>query len=232
MMPLWLQLFFLIGIPLILVAVIAAWIIDYFWLTPKEAKAVKKATRKKKPLIPVAFDNGRIEFKVAKEIGDEGYVKTEDGWVGFLPRPISGGNPGKNEEKANPLITRVFTLQDAKIPCLFGYSGKAVLTNPHALAIMEHALKLKGKVRLPFEIAKEKVFANIFWPVSLTAIKKLFPKSWNQAQVRALEQKSELTGIFKGKKYFGQEGLKYFVLPGMIIIAIMVLAIVFLVLGK
>jgi len=70
------------------------------------------------------------------------------------------------------------------------------------------------------------------WPIDGAAIKKAFPKSWNQAQIRALEKQSELTGMKKGEKYYGKEGLKFFVLPGMIIIAIMVLAIIFLVLGK
>jgi len=233
MMPAWVSLMFLVGIPFALAIVIVAWIIDHVWLTPKEAKAVKTAARKKKPLIVAAFDNGRCSFKVAKEIGDEGYIKTEDKWVGFLPRPIAEGNPGnKDEETANPLITRVFTLENAKVPFLVGYSGKAVLTNPQALAIMEHAEETKQKATLPLELKGKKLLADIFWPINLTAIKKVFPKSWNQAQVRALEKQSELTGIKKGEKYFGKEGLRYFVLPGMIIIAIMVLAIIFVVLGK
>jgi len=233
-MPAWLSLMFLVGIPFALAIVIVAWIIDHVWLTPKEAKILKKATRKKKPLIVAAFDNGQCGFKIAKEIGDEGYIKTEDKWVGFLPRPISEGNPGEDEKAANPLITRVFTLENAKIPFLVGYSGKAVLTNPQALAIIEHAEQTEQPIKIPLSIKKggKKLSVNIFWPINLTAIKKVFPKSWNQAQVRALEKQSELTGIKKGEKYYGREGLKYFVLPGMIIIAIIVLSIIFLVLGK
>jgi len=232
-MPVWLQLLFLLGFPIMFFVTLAAWIIDHIWFTPKESKALKKAARKKKPIIPVAFDNGQIELKVCKEIGDEGYIKTDDGWIGFLARPIAQGNPGnKNVEKVNPLVTRVFMLKDAKIPFLVGYAGKAVLTNPQALAIMEHAQKTKQKIKLPFEVKAKKMLADVFWPVNLRTIKSVFQKQWNQAQIRAMEKKSELTGMKKGEKYYGKEGLKFFVLPGMIIIAIIILAIIFLVLGK
>jgi len=109
-----------------------------------------------------------------------------------------------------------------------------VVTNPQALAIMEHAQKTKQKTQLPLTIKEgsKKLLADIFWPVNLRTIKSVFQKQWNQAQIRAMEKKSELTGMKKGEKYYGKEGLKFFVLPGMIIIAIMVLAIIFLVLGK
>jgi len=228
----WLQFFFLFDFVVYIVLIIA-WIIDHFWLTPKESKALKKAARKKKPIIPVAFDNGQIELKVCKELGDEGYIKTDDGWIGFLPRPVAQGNPGnKNVEAVNPLVTRVFMLKDAKIPFLVGYAGKAVLTNPQALAIMEHAEKTKQKTKLPFEVRGKKLLADVFWPVNLRTVKSVFQKQWNQAQIRAMEKKSELTGMKKGEKYYGKEGLKFFVLPGMIIIAIIILAIIFLVLGN
>jgi len=37
--------------------------------------------------------------------------------------------------------------------------------------------------------------------------------------------------MLKGKKHFGQEGMKYFVLPGMIIIAIIIGILAIMVLG-
>ena len=219
-MDLWLELLFLVGFPLILVVTNLIWIIDHVWLTPQESKIIKRAKRKKKPVVPVAFDNGQCEFKIADEIGDEGYVKTEDKWVGFLPRPVAG-NPGEEAEGLNPLISRVFTLKDAKVPFLVGYSGKAILTNPQALAMLEYAEA--KKLKLPINLQKKQRFIDVFWPVNLRNLKNVFPKSWNQAQVRASEVKSELTGMLKGKKYFGMDSLKMFVLPGMIIIAIMVI---------
>jgi len=126
-MPFWLQMFILFGIPIICIITNAGWIIDYIWLTPKESKTIKRATRKKRPLIDVSFDTGITEYKIAKEIGDEGYVKAEDGWIGFLPRAPTKGNPGHGAN-VTPLITHVDTLKHAKIPVLRGYSGKAILT--------------------------------------------------------------------------------------------------------
>lgn len=232
-MPLWLQMFFLFGFPAAFFITIALWAIDHIWLTPQESKAIKKAKRKKKPVVPVAFDNGQVEFKVVKEIGDEGYIKTEDGWIGFLPRPIAS-NPHTNATKTNPILSRVFFLKDAKVPFLIGYSGKAIITNPKVLAILQYAKtqNQKLKIKIPFLVGAKIAEVDIFWPVNLRLIKSMFAKSWNQAQVRASEVKSELVGMMKGKKYFGMEGMKMFVLPGMIIMAIMIIfALIMIFLG-
>jgi len=40
-----------------------------------------------------------------------------------------------------------------------------------------------------------------------------------------------MVGVKKGEKYYGREGMKYFVLPGMIIIAIIVGILGIMVLG-
>jgi len=228
MMPLWLQYLFLFGFPTFWAITLIVWFIDHAFLTPKESKVLKKAKRKKKPIVPVAFDNGQIEFKVAKEIGDEGYVKTEDNWIGFLPRPVSS-NPDTEADAINPYISRVFILKDAKIPFLCGYAGKAVLTNPQALAMLEYAQEQEQKVRLPF--GKKDFKVDIFWPVNFRAIKNAFAKSWNQAQVRASEVKSELTGMLKGKKYFGMEGWKPLIAGVSIILALGIILVLVLVLA-
>jgi len=229
-MDLWLQLFFLIGFPTLFVLTLVVWAIDHIFLTPQESKIIKKAKRKKKPVVPVAFDNGQVEFKVVKEIGDEGYIKTEDGWIGFLPRPITS-NPSEEAAKVNPILSRVFFLKDAKVPFLTGYSGKAVLTNPQALALLEYGEK--KKLKLPFKLGDKNVEINIFWPVDLRTIKSMFAKSWNQAQVRASEVKSELVGLMKGKKFFGAEGMKYFVLPLTLIMGVIVVfALTMIFLGR
>jgi len=233
-MDLWLQLFFLIGFPTLFFVTLAVWAIDHIFLTPQESKIIKKAKRKKKPVVPVAFDDGQVEFKIVKEIGDEGYIRTEDDWIGFLPRPTTN-NPNTKSMKTNPILSRVFFLKDAKIPFLPGYSGKAILTNQKVLAILEHAKKTKQKLKLklPFELGDENVEVDIFWPVDLRTIKSMFAKSWNQAQIRALEKKKELVGILKGKKFFGAEGMKYFVLPlAMITLVIVVFALTIIFLGR
>jgi len=231
-LPTWLQFFFLFDF-IVYIILVAAWIIDHFWLTPNESGEIKWATRKKRPLDILYYDNGQCEIKATKETSEEGYHKLKNKWIGFNARPIVEGNPTDDElAKANTIIRRTFFLKDAKIPLNVCYAGKGVVTNAKALAIMEFAKENKQKLPLPLEIKGKKLFANIMWPIDGTTIKKAFPKSWNQAQLRALEKKSELTGMKKGEKYYGKEGLKFFVLPGMIIIAIMVLAIIFLVLGK
>lgn len=232
-MPLWLELLFLVGFPAALVITVLLWIIDHVWLTPQESKIIKKAKRKKKPVVAVAFDNGQVEYKLAKEVGHEGYIKTDDDWIGFLPRPVATSNPGGSEDQTNPYLSRVFMLKDAKVPYLPGYAGKAILSNPQALAMLEYAQEdeKKHKFKLPFKLGSKDVTVDIFWPVNYRIIKNAFAKSWNQAQVRAIEVKSELTGILKGKKHFGMEGLKYFILPGMIIMGIIIvfaLVIIFL----
>ena len=216
-------LIFFIGIPFAFILTIIVWFVDHVWLTPQESKIIKKATRKKKPVVPVASDVGQIELKIVEEIGDEGYIRTKDDWVGFLPRPITS-NPDKNAAKVNPILSKVLSLKNAKIPFLMGYSGKAILTNPEALALLEYGEK--KKLKLPFKLGDKNVEVNIFWPVDPRTIKSLFPKSWNQAQIRALEKKKELVGILKGKKFFGAEGMKYFVLPlAMITLVIVVFAL-------
>jgi len=68
--------------------------------------------------------------------------------------------------------------------------------------------------------------------VNLTEIRSLFSKPWDESQIRGYGADSKDEGIFETKKFSGAEGLKYFVLPGMIIIAIIILAIIFMVLGK
>jgi len=148
----------------------------------------------------------------SKEIGEEGYIRTQDDWVGFLPRPIQS-NPHTNANEANPILGRVFMLKDAKVPIVWGYSGKAVLSNAQALAMREWADK--KKINLPFGKSVE-----IFWPINLRTLKELFPKSWNQAQVRALEKKKELSGMLKGKKYFGNESYKPLIFGVSIILAL------------
>jgi len=112
------------------------------------------------------------------------------------------------------------------VPIVLGYAGKAVLSNAQVLAMQEWA-NVK-KIKLPF--GKKPI--NVFWPINLRKLKELFPKSWNQAQVRALEKTKELSGILKGKKYFGTEGWRPLVIPvGIIlalVVAIIVLSVIFL----
>jgi hypothetical protein len=229
----WLQLFFLVGWPILFFIVLIAWIIDHVWLTPEESKIIKKATRKKRGLTLAGFDNRQAEFKMDKEVGEEGYRVMEDGWIGLDARPVAEGNPEPDKEldKANSLMRETLMLKHAKIPISIAYVGKAILTNPKALAVMQYAENTKQNVKLPFTIEGKKLIANVLWYVDSKLIKKAFPKSYNEAQIRAFGKRRELVGVKKGEKYYGREGLKYFVLPGMIIIAIIIGILAIMVLG-
>lgn len=229
MMPMWMQLMFLIGIPLALILTNLAWILNHVFLTPKECKIIKKASRKKKGAVMLGSDDGYADLESLDITGKSGYSATskkpEDRWVGFHARSIEEPEETSREKRIaqyiNKLASRKMFLRHAKIPIWFGYSGKAILTSLYALIAHE----------LTKEIAEKLKASNPGVIIDLTEIKSLFPKPWDESQLRANEVDAKTEGMLEAKKFFGMEGLKYFVLPGMIIIAIMVLAIIFLVLG-
>ena len=235
MMPVWVSLMFLVGIPFALAIVIVAWIIDHVWLTPKEAKIIKKAARKKKPLVIMGSDDGYADFEILENVGREGYASTskkqKGKWIGFFARSIQDESTDseamkeeeqKKEKKLgrliNKLSSRKLFLRNAKVPVWFSYSGKAILTSLYSLIGAEATKEIAENIN-PVVI-------------NLTDINRLFPDPWDESQQIANETDAKIEALYEGKKFFGMEGLKYFVLPGMIIIAIMVLAIIFLVLGK
>jgi len=232
-MPIWLQLLFLLGFPIMFFVTLAAWIIDYIWLTPKEAKIVKKAARKKLPLVVLGGDDGYADLDVLQKRGKAGYGSTskkpKDAWTGFYARSVEEEREPTNEEKEkekaivrliNKLSSRKLFLRHAKVPVWFGYSGKAILTSLYSLIGLDLLKETTEKIGNPKAV------------IDLTEIRSLFDKPWDESQIRGYGADSKDDGIFETKKFSGVEGMKYFVLPGMIIIAIIILAIIFLVLGK
>jgi len=119
-MPIWLQLLFLLGFPIMFFVVLAAWIIDHVWLTPKESKTIKKACRKKKPLAIFASDDGYIDVKMLDFTGLEGYASTskkkKDKWTGFFARSIeeNKGNEEKEKEKEKKISQLINKLSSRK----------------------------------------------------------------------------------------------------------------------
>lgn len=229
-MDLWLQMFFLIGFPAMFFVTIALWAIDHIWLTPDESKIIKKAKRKKRPLVIHVGDEGYAKFEILETLGPEGYAstskKSKQKWMGFFPRtPRSTEIEAEKKEAKiasfiNKLASKKAFLKDAKIPVWFAYTGKAVLTSLYNLAgikIMEE--RPKGNP------SKAVV-------VDLQEIKALFDEPWDESQIRAQETDAYEEGSFTSKKFYGMDSMKMFVLPGMIIMGILVLAIVLLVLGK
>lgn len=228
-MDLWLQLFFLIGFPTMFFLTLAIWAIDHIWLTPQEAKIIKKAKRKKKPVVIHVGDEGHAKFEILEILGPEGYASTskdrKQKWLGFFPRiPPSEEIEKKNTEAKiadfiNKLATKKSFLKDAKIPIWFAYSGKAILTSLYNLAgvkILEEQGNPSGPV-----------------VVNLQEIKALFAKPWDESQIRAQETDAYEEGSFTSKKFYGAEGMKYFVLPlAMITLVIVVFALTMIFLGK
>lgn len=227
-MDFWLQLMFLFGFPLLLAITNVAWIIYRIFFIPKEAKMIIKASRKKKPIACLGSDDGYADLEVLPHAGAGGSVSTskkpEEHWIGFLARSVEDEEEKTTNQKIghliNKLASRKLFLRSAKVPIWFGYSGKAILTSLYALIAQDVISEIEKLGKLNPKVV-----------VDLNQIKSLFPKPWDETQIRANEIDAKTEGMLEGKKFFGMEGLKYFVLPGMIIIAIIILAIIFMVLG-
>lgn len=219
-MVVWLQLFFLIGFPVMFFVTLALWVIDHVWLTPDESKIIKKAKRKKRPLVIHVGDEGYAKFEILETLGPEGYTstskKSKQKWLGFFPRVPQSIEieDGKKEAKIaafiNKLATKKAFLKDAKIPVWFAYTGKAVLTSLYNLA------GIKIMEERPTGNPSEAVV------VDLQEIKALFNAPWDESQIRAQETDAYEEGSFTSKKFYGMEGMKYFVLPLTLIMGVII----------
>jgi len=224
MMPLWLELVFLLGFPIALILTVVAWVIDHVFLTPQEAKLIKKAARKKKPVVFLGSDDGYADLEMLAFTGKGGYAATskepKKRWTGFFARSVDEeqSEETKTEQKdketriaafINKLASRKLFLRHAKIPIWFGYSGKAILTSLYAL-IGDESLK---------DMKLNPV-------VNLTEIKSLFSKPWDTGQQRANEIDAKTEGLLEGKKFFGVEGWKPLVVPVGIILALVICIII------
>lgn len=226
----WMGIFAPIGI----IVILLAWVIWWLKLTPKQVKRLRYCLTKKIPPLATAFDDGHCEILPATEVMPEGIIKSKIGknpeLIFALPRPYDNGKENTEPNPLNVLLTRRFTMDG--VPFFVGYVGKAVLTNIKTLANLEHAgietLGNPGGSERKLEInGKEH---SVFFPVDMRTLKTAISKSWNQAQIRALEVKAELSGMLRGKKYFGgaiKQWMPFFIIA-LLIIAIIVLAAILL----
>lgn len=245
---------FLAGFPMIYIVSKIVQLVDYVALTPKECKVIKTATRKKTPVLAIGDDTSVCELTRAKEVGDEGFVKTMTEWIGFLPRPkyqkfrqpnvAEGRFKGPDatgteleaeqrflteefekqrslQEKLRSLTTRVYTLKHARIPILFGYSAKAIVTNLEALANLEYAHPVDAETEVTIG-GKIKKVVNVLFPVDFSTLKAHFKGGWNEEQIDARIKRQDIIGLLKGKKYFGMEAMKTVAILAILIIGIIV----------
>lgn len=198
------------------VGVAAAWFIYEHWFTPLESKDMRRASRKKRPLLMLAGDDGYADIKDAPFSGAEGILKsknegrTKEHYTGALPRPQEftdsdidageGFDLTKTVAVANyvsMLANRRLLLRGAKVPIWFAYRGKAVLASLYGLAALQ---VVEG-------LSQVKELKEVFAAVDVVAIKSLFSAQWNESQINALEADAERVGELKAKRFGGKDNL-------------------------
>lgn len=238
----WLQIsiWIVIGLILALIGILAAWGIQEFWFTPLESKTIRKAMRKKKNLMILEADDGRLMFRIGDKLYPEGIVetatnkKTKRFWTGLIARNVEQPNPpstnpivlSEGEKKAwdeqkkifdllADLATKKTHLEGAKIPVQVGYYGKSILTRIAHIAGVETLQKLA-------ELKPE-----LFVGVDFTTLKTLFGMPWDQTQLAAQAQQKWQEGYWKGKKDSGgQEPFKTILLMLIVVFGLLAACII------
>jgi len=205
---------------IVAVALGVSWFVYEHWLTPMESKALRTATRKKRPLMVLAGDDGYADIVDAPFSGPEGILqskkkgRTSEHYTGALPRPrefeedeiavAEGKDIKKTVAVANyisMLANRRLLMRGARVPIWFAYRGKAVLASLYGLAALQI---LESIDKLEKDLPKLK---EAFAPVDVVAIKSLFSEQWNESQINAQETDAERVGELKAKRFGGKENL-------------------------
>lgn len=147
----------------IAIAVGIAWFVYEKWFTPDEAKFIRKAFRKKQPLLFLGGDDGFCDIHNAPFSGSEGSLRTQDQgktkehYLGILPRPKTYGSedivPFMSKDKAgneesvkktvalanyvSMIANRRLLLRGARVPVWIGYRGKAIITSLYGLVALQ-----------------------------------------------------------------------------------------------
>lgn len=202
-MEIWLEYLIFFGFWILLFACAGlglGWLLWWKTMTPKSVRQLRKALKKKLPPLFVGWDDGRLTIHCPTEILPEGALKTKD-LTFALPRPSPKDTP-----QIRDVLNKRFFMDG--VPVWIGYAGKAVAANPKTLAILEYG----------------DAFNPTFFPVDARTLKTTMPNAWDQMLITALEVKADLSGMLKGKKYFG--GLVKQWMPLMVILALIVAIIV------
>jgi len=210
-MPPWLEYLVFFGFWVLIFAcpaILFGWMIWWFKLTPENVRNLRYALKKKLPPTIVGWDDGRMTIHAPTEILPEGAIKTGDiknaktGGLRFtLPRASPNDPPNVKE-----VLQKRFFMDG--VPVLIGYAGKAVAANVETLAVLEYGDR----------------FNPTFFPVDARTLKNAMPHAWDQMLITALETKADLSGMLKGKKYFGNLVKQW--MPLMVILALVIAIIV------
>jgi len=206
-MPPWLEYLVFFGFWILIFAcpaIVFGWMIWWFKLTPKNVRSLRQALKKKLPPIFVGWDDGRMTIHAPTEILPEGAIKTGD-LTFTLPRASPTDTP-----KIKEVLQKRFFMDGC--PVWIGYAGKAVAANVKTLAVLEHGDKFNPKHN------------PTFFPVDARTLKTTMPHAWDQMLITALETKADLSGMLKGKKYFGNFVKQW--MPLMVILALVIAIIV------
>jgi hypothetical protein len=217
---------------IVAVALGAIWFVWEHWLTPLESKDIRRAARKKRPLVLLGGDDGYADVKDAPFSGPEGILqtkkkgKTKEHWTGALPRPrefdqedinVSDGKDIKATVAVanyiSQLANRRLLLRGARVPIWVGYRGKAILASLYGLIALQLVEKLATLPELK----------ETFGIVDIVAIKAMFVEQWNESQINAQEADAERIGELNAGRFGGKDSL---IMVFAIMIVLVVLAII------
>jgi len=221
-----LLLYGLIALGCAAIGVAACWALWWFKLTSKDVREFRKAVKKGRPLNIQVDDAGQAEFLEIRKVAPTGYGKTSNRWLGIFPRAqiqedewsgLDKDVQVKLEAWMNELATKKATLKHSKIPIWFSYSGKSIFASLYSLLGVEVLTKTTldpGKAETMMNggetIQVKDKMVNLFKPITMTVIKALFGKNWDESELQGLESDSEMTGIKLGQKFKGDAGKMFF----------------------
>lgn len=207
-----LLIYLMIGLGLALAVTIGTFIYVEFRRTPLEAKKVREASNKRRPLVIVEGDDGTVEFQVGYKRRPEGVLETvpqgkkpKIAWTGLIARGVkiqkpeanqtstNGGTPADQDlsqvaEVLSDQATTHGSLRGAKIPVLFGYHGKAILTRIGHIA--SYQILERIKIHHP----------DLLATVDFTTLKTLFEMPWDETQLDAQAQAKYNEGFAAGRR--------------------------------
>lgn len=177
----------------IAIAIGIAWFVYERFFTPDESKYIRKAFRKKQPLLFLGGDDGFCDIHNAPFSGSEGALrtadqgKTKEHYLGILPRPKTYGaediTPFMAKDKAtnndsvkktvalanyiSMIANRRLLLRGARVPVWIGYRGKAIITSLYGLVALQILETLVEDSKKEAQDMKDKAKAEMEKSLSL-----------------------------------------------------------------
>jgi len=264
----WLETFFMLwSVVFPVLGIICPPLVLLLWkfLVPAVARRLTWARFGKANILAIADDSGRVELVVSRQALGEGVLETSRGWR-LLPRPyfkkiielmkknpkkgtLEAFDPSKLEEAEN-IVLKKFTLAGLGKPFWLGYSGKAPLMSPIALATLQQSKDdpiKEGKLnfiqnfkkyideKLPKQYAQGMtkileqlttvIKAQTLTLIDPTLIKQVIAKTYNQSQLDALATNREIRGMKRAGRQFMPFIFGTAVILGIIAIVVIVMVL-------